>query len=57
MGCASDSRYRRSAQAKTLKGYLIEVEGFTDSSGNAALNQKLSMKRSQAVVNRGLAAP
>jgi len=36
--------------AVTLTGYLIEVKGFTDSSGNAAMNQKLSMDRAQAVV-------
>ena len=38
-------------QAKALEGYLIEVEGFADSSGNAALNEKLSLERSQAVVD------
>jgi OOP family OmpA-OmpF porin len=38
-------------QAKALQGYLIEVEGFADSSGNAALNEKLSLERSQAVVD------
>jgi len=37
--------------AKPLEGYLIEVEGFADSSGNVAVNQKLSLERSQAVVN------
>jgi OmpA-OmpF porin, OOP family len=34
----------------SLSGYLIEVKGFADSSGNAAMNQKLSMDRAQAVV-------
>lgn len=38
-------------QAKTLEGYLLEVEGFADSSGNATLNEKLSLERSQAVVD------
>jgi OOP family OmpA-OmpF porin len=38
-------------QAKALKGYLLEVEGFADSSGNAAVNEKLSLERSQAVVD------
>jgi outer membrane protein OmpA-like peptidoglycan-associated protein len=38
-------------QAKALTGYLIEVEGFADSSGNAVLNEKLSLERSQAVVD------
>jgi outer membrane protein OmpA-like peptidoglycan-associated protein len=39
------------ATAKGLPNYLIEVEGFADSSGNAATNEKLSEERSQAVVN------
>ena len=38
-------------QAKALTGYLLEVEGFADSSGNAVLNEKLSLERSQAVVD------
>ncbi len=38
-------------QAKALAGYLLEVEGFADSSGNAVLNEKLSLERSQAVVD------
>ena len=36
--------------AVNLTGYLIEVRGYADSSGNAAMNQKLSMDRAQAVV-------
>jgi OmpA-OmpF porin, OOP family len=32
------------------KGYIIEVKGFADSSGNAAMNQQLSMDRADAVV-------
>jgi OmpA-OmpF porin, OOP family len=36
--------------AGNLKGYLVEVKGFADSSGNAAMNQKLSMERAQGVV-------
>jgi outer membrane protein OmpA-like peptidoglycan-associated protein len=39
-----------SQNALGLKGYLIEVKGFADSSGNAAMNQKLSMERAQEVV-------
>jgi outer membrane protein OmpA-like peptidoglycan-associated protein len=31
-------------------GYIIQVKGFADSSGNAAMNQQLSMDRAQAVV-------
>lgn len=42
---------RVASQAKALNGYLLEVEGFADSSGNAALNEKLSLERSQAVVD------
>ena len=33
-----------------LKGYLIEVKGFCDSRGSAAINQQLSMERAQEVV-------
>jgi OmpA-OmpF porin, OOP family len=32
------------------KGYLVEVKGYADSSGNAAMNQELSMDRADAVV-------
>lgn len=32
------------------KGYLIQVKGYADSSGNAAMNQQLSMDRADAVV-------
>jgi len=31
-------------------GYIIQIKGFADSSGNAAMNEKLSMDRAQAVV-------
>lgn len=37
--------------AVQLKGYMIQVAGYTDSSGNAAYNQELSDKRAEAVVN------
>jgi OOP family OmpA-OmpF porin len=33
-----------------LTGYIIQVKGFADSSGNAAMNQQLSEDRAQAVV-------
>jgi OmpA-OmpF porin, OOP family len=36
--------------AANLKGYLVEVKGYADSSGNAAMNQQLSMERAQGVV-------
>ena len=36
--------------AANLKGYIIQVKGFADSSGNAAMNQNLSMERAQGVI-------
>jgi outer membrane protein OmpA-like peptidoglycan-associated protein len=33
-----------------LKGYVIQVKGFTDSRGSAGMNQKLSMERAQNVI-------
>jgi OOP family OmpA-OmpF porin len=36
--------------AVNLKGYIIQVKGFADSSGSAAMNQKLSMERAQNVI-------
>ena len=36
--------------AVNLTGYIIQVKGFADSSGNAAMNQKLSMERAQDVI-------
>jgi outer membrane protein OmpA-like peptidoglycan-associated protein len=39
-----------SQNALALKGYLVQVKGYADSSGNAAMNQKLSMERAQEVV-------
>jgi outer membrane protein OmpA-like peptidoglycan-associated protein len=39
------------AQAATgLKGYIIEVKGFADASGNALMNEMLSEDRAKAVV-------
>lgn len=39
------------AQTATgMKGYLIEVKGFADSSGDAKMNQELSEERAEAVV-------
>ncbi len=34
-----------------LKGYIVEVEGFADSTGNAAHNLELSQQRADAVVH------
>jgi len=36
--------------AVNQKGYIVQVKGFADSSGNAAMNQKLSMDRASAVI-------
>jgi OOP family OmpA-OmpF porin len=36
--------------AVSLTGYIIQVKGFADSSGNAAMNQNLSMERAQNVI-------
>ena len=36
--------------AVNLNGYIVQVKGFADASGNAAMNQKLSMERAQEVV-------
>jgi outer membrane protein OmpA-like peptidoglycan-associated protein len=36
--------------ATRLKGYIIEVTGYADSTGNAAMNTKLSEDRAKAVI-------
>jgi outer membrane protein OmpA-like peptidoglycan-associated protein len=36
--------------ATSLTGYIIQVKGYADSSGNAAMNQQLSMERANAVI-------
>jgi OmpA-OmpF porin, OOP family len=36
--------------AKGLKGYIVEVMGYTDATGNAAMNTKLSEDRAKAVI-------
>lgn len=36
--------------AVNLNGYIISVKGLADSSGAAAMNQRLSMDRAQAVI-------
>ena len=38
------------SDALGLKGYIIDVMGYADSSGAAAMNQQLSMDRAQAVI-------
>ena len=39
------------AKAKDTKDYRMVVQGFTDSTGNAAANQRLSVRRAEAVTN------
>ena len=39
------------AKAKDTKNYMVVVQGFTDSTGDAATNQRLSTKRAFAVTN------
>jgi OmpA-OmpF porin, OOP family len=36
--------------ATTLKGYVVQIKGFTDSSGGVVQNQNLSMRRAQSVI-------
>jgi OOP family OmpA-OmpF porin len=36
--------------ATALQGYIIEVTGYADSSGSAAMNTKLSENRAKAVI-------
>jgi outer membrane protein OmpA-like peptidoglycan-associated protein len=38
-------------KAQTVEGYMIQVKGFASASGSAALNQKLSEQRAEAVSN------
>jgi outer membrane protein OmpA-like peptidoglycan-associated protein len=46
-----EEQLKQLAQTATgLKGYIIEVMGYTDSTGNAAMNTKLSEDRAKAVV-------
>lgn len=39
------------AKAKDTKDYRMVVQGFTDSTGDAAANQRLSIRRAEAVTN------
>jgi len=38
-------------KTKELKGYMVEVAGFTDTTGNHAVNEALSERRADAVVH------
>ena len=46
----SEALKKLAHNAVNLTGYIIQVKGFADSSGNAAMNQKLSMERAQNVI-------
>ena len=51
ISAADQEALKKLAQnAVNLTGYIIQVKGFADSSGNAAMNQNLSMERAQNVI-------
>ena len=51
ISAADQEQLRQVAQtAKGLKGYIVEVVGYADSSGSAAINDKLSEDRAKAVI-------
>jgi len=51
ISAADMDKLKQLAQTATgLTGYIVEVKGFADSSGNALMNQKLSEDRADAVV-------
>ena len=46
-----EEQLKQLAQAATsIKGYIVEVVGYADSTGNAAMNTKLSENRAKAVI-------
>ena len=46
------AKLKQLAQSVTsLQGYIIEVKGYADSTGNAAMNTALSQDRAQEVIN------
>jgi outer membrane protein OmpA-like peptidoglycan-associated protein len=48
---ADEDQLQQLAQTATgLKGYIIELTGFADSTGDAAMNTKLSADRAKAVI-------
>jgi outer membrane protein OmpA-like peptidoglycan-associated protein len=52
IAAADQARLADLAQkAKDQTGYIIEVQGYADSTGNAAMNTKLSQARAQAVID------
>jgi outer membrane protein OmpA-like peptidoglycan-associated protein len=51
LSAEEQEQLRQVAQAAVgLKGYIVEVVGFTDSTGGATMNDKLSEDRAKAVV-------
>jgi OmpA-OmpF porin, OOP family len=47
-----ESQLKQLAQSTSgLKGYIVEVKGYADSTGNAVMNTELSQDRAQAVIN------
>ena len=51
MAPADEEQLKQLAQTATgLKGYIVEVTGFADSTGSAAMNTKLSEDRAKAVI-------
>src|SRR4029077_3273339 len=51
LSASDQEELKKLAQTATgLKGYIIEVTGYADSTGSAAMNTKLSEERAKAVV-------
>jgi outer membrane protein OmpA-like peptidoglycan-associated protein len=51
VSAADQEELNKLAQTATgLTGYIVEVMGYADSTGNAAMNTKLSEDRAKAVV-------
>jgi outer membrane protein OmpA-like peptidoglycan-associated protein len=51
ISAADMDQLKQLAQTATgMKGYIIEVTGYADSTGNAAMNTKLSEDRAKAVI-------
>jgi len=49
---ADQAKLKQLAQrATSLTGYIVEVKGYADSTGNAAMNTQLSQNRAQAVID------
>jgi len=50
-GEARNDLMQLAKNAAMLRGYLIEVEGYTDASGSTDRNQQLSMRRASSVIS------